>query len=127
MNRYPDKTALKFSFITSFAVGLTLLAGCHSPFVEATIENQGTSAIHLVEVDYPSASFGVGTLAAKGQFHYRFKIQGSSALKLEFTDPQGKVHDVDGPELQQGQEGRLAIVIGPDGNVNWQPSLTISK
>ncbi len=78
----------------------------------------------MVEVDYPSASFGVGNLDSNSQFHYRFKIQGSGPVKIEFTDGHGQVHTVEGPTLNQGQEGRLTIAIDPNGKVNWQPSLT---
>lgn len=117
----------------SFAAGLTfsgalllilaLCAGCHSRFVDATIDNRGAKAIQMIEVDYPSASFGVGSLAPGAQFHYRFKIQGSGAIKLQFTDAQGSVHDLDGPELQEGQEGRLTISIDSAGKVKWQSNL----
>lgn len=106
---------------------LVSLPGCHSPFVQATIENQGQSPVRLVEVDYPDASFGVSNIAAQSQFHYRFKIQGSGPLKIEFTDATGKVHDNDGPQLSQGQEGSLNIIIEPTGEVTWQPELTSSK
>ena len=103
------------------------LAGCHSAFVETTIDNQGDSPVRLVEVDYPSASFGVGIIAAHSQFFYHFKVQGSGPLKLQFTDYADKVHDADGPELSQGQEGHLTIAIQPTGEVLWLPQLTSSK
>ena len=109
------------------ALVLAGFAGCHSAFVEATINNQGPSALRQVEVDYPSASFGVDDLAAHSQFHYRFKIQGSGPLKLQFTDAAGHVHNVDGPELRQGQEGSLGIVIDPAGDVSWKPAVTSPK
>lgn len=102
-------------------------AGCHSAFVETTIENQTGSAVRLIEVDYPSASFGIGNLDPSSQFHYRFKVQGSGALKIEFTDASGKIHDSGGPELNQGQEGRLTIVLDPRGQVRWEPTLTAPK
>ena len=112
------------SIIGSLALCLT---GCHSAFVETTIDNRGETQVRLIEVDYPSASFGVGSIGPHSQFHYRFKIQGSGALKIEFTDTAGKTHDSDGPQLSQGQEGRLSIVIQPTGDVAWQPQLTSSK
>ncbi len=99
-------------------------AGCHSAFIEATIDNQGSSPVRLIEVDYPSASFGVESIASHSRFNYRFKIQGFGPLKIEFTDASGNVHDSEGPILTQGQEGHLAIVIQPTGQVSWQPSLT---
>jgi hypothetical protein len=108
-----------------FAGMLTLgMAGCRSAFVVTTIDNQGSTAVRLVEVDYPSASFGFDRLGPHSQFHYRFKIQGSGPLKIEFTDADGKLHNSNGPTLNQGQEGTLGIVIQPSGEVGWQPSLT---
>jgi len=103
---------------------LASVAGCHSRYVETTIDNRGPNNLQMIEVDYPSASFGVGNLAPGAQFHYRFKIQGSGALKLQFTNPQGQTRNFEGPQLDEGQEGRLTIAIDPSGKVTWQPSLT---
>jgi hypothetical protein len=105
-------------------IALASFIGCHSAFVETTIDNRGPSALRLIEVDYPNASFGVGSLSPYSQFHYRFKIQGSGPIKLEYTDSQGQTHSVNGPTLDQGQEGKLIIAIDPEGRVTWQPSLT---
>jgi hypothetical protein len=119
------RAALRLS--VSGIVAVALLAGCRSRFGEATIENQGPAPLRLVEVDYPSASFGTGAIAANSTFHYRFKIQGTGPLKLEFTDAQDKVHDVDGPELHEGQEGPLKIIIDANSKVSWQPMLSPAK
>ena len=68
-------------------VGAVLgLAGCHSAFIEATVSNRSAKAISLVEVDYPSASFGTQTLEPGQDFHYRFKVLGSGDVVLVFTD-----------------------------------------
>jgi hypothetical protein len=106
------------------AIAFTLLAGCHSRFVETTIDNQSPTPLRLVEVDYPSASFGAEAIPANSIFNYHFKVQGSGKLKLEFTDAEGKVHDVDGPQLSEGQEGHLTITIDSAENVTWHPSLS---
>ena len=124
MTRNRSTFATRSSQLAILPIALASLAGCHSRFVETTIDNRGPKNLQMIEVDYPSASFGVGNLAAGSQFHYRFKIQGSGNLKLQFTDPQGHTHNVDGPELSEGQEGQLTIAIDPAGNVAWQPSLT---
>jgi hypothetical protein len=116
----------RFRAKTSFLGVLVCLAGfggCHSAFVETTIDNQSASPVRLVEVDYPSASFGVSSIESHSKFHYRFKIQGSGPLKIEFTDADGKLRNSDGPVLNQGQEGTLSIEIQPGGGVSWQPSL----
>ena len=101
------------------AAGLT---GCHSAFVNAQVVNHTGSRLRLIEVDYPSASFGTEDLQPGSVFRSRFKIQGSGGLKLTWTDAAEHEHSSKGPNLHEGQEGRLTIEIGPEG-VNWQPEL----
>jgi hypothetical protein len=103
---------------------LTLLSGvgCHSAFIEATISNRTDKPISLVELDYPSASFGTQTLAPGGEFHYRFKLLGSGDLKLLYTDATRTDHTVAGPHMSEGDEGSLAVAVTPTG-VQWTPQL----
>jgi hypothetical protein len=100
------------------------LGGCRSAFVSTTITNRSNLPITLLEVDYPSASFGIGALAAGADFHYRFKIQGSGPIKLQFTDAAGKAHSVSGPDMIEGEQGTLSILIGPADEISWIPNLT---
>lgn len=97
--------------------------GCRSAFVSATITNHSSERITLLEVDYPSASFGVGSLSPQAQFHYRFKIQGSGPVSLQFTDGAGKAHTATGPELHEGEQGTLEINIDDSHNASWIPNL----
>ena len=83
--------------------------------------------MRLIEVDYPSASFGVESIASHAQFNYRFKIQGSGPVKIEFTDASGNVHDSEGPILTEGQEGHLAIVVSPTNRSAGSRSSTNPK
>ena len=62
----------------------------------------------------------MGNLAAGGSFPYRFKLQGSGPIKMEFTDRAGKVHNVTGPELKEGQQGTLMIRVDPALHVQFQ-------
>jgi len=101
-----------------------LLAGCHSPYVEATVSNRTPQRIELIEVDYPSASFGTQALAPGADFHYRFKVLGTGKLKLTYTDSANKEQKSEGPDLNEGVEGPLHIVIEP-GKVQWQNSTTV--
>lgn len=103
------------------------LAGCHSRFVEVTIDNQASTPLRLVEMEYPSASFGAEQIAANSAYHYHFKIQGAGPVKLVFTDAAGQIHTVDGPELHEGQEGHLTVIIDFAGKVSWQPALAMPK
>ena len=102
------------------------LGGCHSAMVQATVHNGGAAALQLIEVDYPSASFGTQGLAPGGDFKYRFKVLGSGKVKMLYTDATGKEHSSEGPELHEGLEGQLQIVIS-SGGVQWTPHLTTSR
>jgi hypothetical protein len=103
---------------------LACLAGCRSHHIETTIENRTGGAIQLLEVDYPNASFGDNTLAADAAFHYRIQLQGSGPLKVQYTARDGKQHLISGPTVSEGQEGRLEIVLLPNGEADFHPQLT---
>jgi hypothetical protein len=113
--------------IPALALLTSLIAttGCHSPYITATVSNRTTQPIELLEVDYPSASFGTQALAPGADFHYRFKVLGSGNMKLLYTDSAHQDHKSDGPFLKEGAEGPLAIVIADTG-VTWQPAPTVS-
>ena len=102
------------------------LAGCRSRFVEVTIVNQGPT-MHVMEFDYPSASFGANVLATGAKYHYRFKIQGSGPLSLQYEDASGHTHTAQGPNVDLGDQGSLLVNIAPQGAVTWTPSLTNPK
>jgi hypothetical protein len=92
-------------------VAVVGLSGCKSRYVEATVHNGSGAAVSVVEVDYPSASFGKETLADGADYHYRFKVQGGGALKVLWTDKGNQDHSVAGPQLREGDEGTLRVTI----------------
>ncbi len=94
------------------------IAGCHSPYVEATISNRTPEPLQLIEVDYPSASFGTQILAPGHDFHYRFKVIGEGRMKLIYTDSANHEHKSDGPELREGAEGPLTVLVDREGT-HW--------
>ena len=83
--------------------------------------------LHVLEFDYPSASFGLNSIPDRSSFHYRFKILGSGKPHISFTDASRKTHQADGPDLQEGQEGALVISIEPGYQVTWQPKLSTNR
>ena len=97
------------------AVGLS---GCKSRYVEATVHNGSGAAVSVVEVDYPSASFGKEMLADGADYHYRFKIQGDGPLKVLWTDAANHDHSVAGPQLKEGEEGQLVVTLLPN-DAKW--------
>jgi hypothetical protein len=100
------------------------LSGCHSYHVETSVENRTGGAIHLLEVDYPSASFGDNRLDADGVFNYRIQLLGSGPLKVQYTTGDERQIHIDGPTLAERQEGSLQIVLLPEGKAEFHPELT---
>jgi len=108
--------------IAAFPV-LALVAGCHSYHIETTVENHTGGAITLLEVDYPSASFGADTLAANAAFHYRFQTRGDGPLSVQYTAANGKQVKISGPTLYERQEGHLEIELLPNAKAEFHPAL----
>ncbi len=109
------------------ALGLVLpLAGCHSAMIQATVHNGTSGALQLIEVDYPSASFGTQGLAPGADFKYRFKVLGSGHVKILYTGASGSEQTQSGPELREGLEGQLLITVA-DGGVQWTPKLSVAR
>ena len=84
--------------------------------------NRTPVAISLLELDYPSASFGTQLLAPGATFRYRFKILGSGPTKLTYTDSAQHEHTANGPALHEGEEGMMVVSIAPAG-VDWKSNL----
>jgi hypothetical protein len=104
-------------------VAVVGLSGCRSRYIEATVHNGSGAAVSVVEVDYPSASFGKELLADGADYHYRFKIQGDGPTKVMWTDAANHDHTVAGPQLREGDEGTLGVTI-VGGTVQWDLRVT---
>jgi hypothetical protein len=116
--------ARRAMFATFLSGALLVTTACHSYHVDSTIENRTGADIQLLEVDYPSASFGVDHLAAGAVYHYRFQIRGSGPLKIEYTAASGKQVQITGPNLVEGQQGQLQIILLPAGRAQFTSQLT---
>src|SRR6516164_4315313 len=97
---------------------------CHSYHIEATIENHTRRAGPLLEVDYPSASFGTGTVSSGDVFRYRIQTRGSGPLKVQYTAASGRQIQITGPTLYEKQEGSINIILLPDGKAEFHPKVS---
>jgi hypothetical protein len=114
-----------WAFAAALLPALALVTGCHSYQVDATVENRTGDAITLLEVDYPSASFGTDLLPAGAEYHYRFKIRGSGPMKVQYTESKTlKVQQITGPQVFEEQEGRMVIALLPGGKAEFHPQLS---
>jgi hypothetical protein len=86
------------------------------------VTNNTGARVTLIEVDYPSASFGRESLAAGAVFPYRFKILGSGPTKVSWTDAAHHDHSSAGPNLHERQHGQLTITLTPAG-ASWSAQL----
>jgi hypothetical protein len=111
-------------FAVAWLPATSFLAGCHSYHIDTTIENRSGAAVQLLEVDYPSASFGADALASGADFHYRFDVVGSGPVTVQYTGANRQAVKKTGPTLYERQEGRLEIVLLPGGLVEFHPELT---
>jgi hypothetical protein len=105
------------------ALSLINLAGCHSAHIDATIANRTAGPLTLIEVDYPSASFGTQTLAPGADYHYRFKVLGSGPTTVQWTDAANHDHKSTGPTLDEKDEGSLTLVFNANGAL-WLEQFT---
>jgi len=99
------------------------LCGCKTYWIETTVENQTGHAIHEVEVDYPSASFGINALAPGSSMHYHFKVQGSGPVKVQYVLDTGAAIQAQGLQLVERQQGALTLRLLPAGKVDFLPDL----
>lgn len=100
-----------------------LTTGCRSASISATLVNHTASPVTLVELDYPSASFGVQQLAPGEQYQYRFKIRGNGGSALIWRDAARQEHKSSGPTMHEGDEGTLLVSFETDGPV-WNLQVT---
>ncbi|MFZ0337877.1 MAG: hypothetical protein WAL45_07585 [Terracidiphilus sp.] len=118
------RAGLRSGLYTAIALSAILISACHSYHIDATVENHTGASVQLLEVDYPSASFGVDSLASNANYQYRFQIRGSGQLKISYTAANGKTVQISGPALAERQQGTLEIVLEPGGKAEFHPQLS---
>jgi len=129
-SRYPTlgaRTRTRQGWGTQFVLlsaALMILAGCHSYHIETTVENHSGGPIRLLEVDYPNASFGVNSLAAGAEYHYRIQLRGSGPIKVQYTVEDGSlVHAASPTSLSDQADFSLRIeLLRHDAQFHLQPS-----
>jgi hypothetical protein len=75
--------------------------------------------IQLLEVDYPSASFGADALAPGASLHYRIQVQGTGPVSITYTAPNQAQPQITGPQLVDRQQGSLEIQLLPGGKAEF--------
>jgi hypothetical protein len=118
------KTTLRCVLAVLVFLGFLAIAGCHSYHVDTKVENRTGMPVKLLEVDYPSASFGTGQLESGAVYSYQMQFRNSGPIKVSYTADDGHQVSIDGPHVAEKQEGRLQIVLLPGGKAEFHPELT---
>ena len=116
--------ARRVSFAIVLSCALLAATACHSYHIDTTIENRTGADIQLLEVDYPSASFGADRIASGAVYHYRFQVRDSGPLKITYTAANQSQVQIAGPTLAERQQGQLRIILLPDGKAQFILKLT---
>ena len=104
-----------------------MAASCRTYIVDVTVENHTGGVVNQLEVDYPSASFGVDSLPDGAVYRYHLQLQDSGPVKVSYTEGEKRQYKSTGPTVHQGQHGRLEIILNPQGKTAYQPYLTPSR
>jgi hypothetical protein len=83
------------------------------------VENRTGTAVRLLEVDYPSASFGADSLDAGQTVRSGIHLTGSGAVKVMYTAPDKHQAAISGPELKDKQTGGISIVLLPGDKADF--------
>jgi hypothetical protein len=100
------------------------VVGCKSHHVQIAVENRTGVPLQLLEVDYPSASFGQDSLAMGATFLYRVQVRGSGPVKVQYSVSGGVHRQIAGPQLSEGDQGSLTIVLLPDGKAEFSSQIS---
>jgi hypothetical protein len=100
---------------TRIAFLILLLAGCaRSRVIKVNVINNGPDKISNIIIDYPSATFGIPSLAPGKTFQYAIKVTENGVIKIEFTDALGKTKRFPGPAVSKDDEGTMEINLTQD-------------
>lgn len=109
------------------AMPLLAASACRSSHIDIAVANRSDAPVRLLEVDYPSASFGADAIGANSVMQYRIQVRGSGPLKVQYTTADGHLYQSNGPFLQEGQAGSIQIDLLPGGKARYNPILSINR
>lgn len=104
--------------------------GCRhyrSFWINVQVVNQTGIPVHDIEIDYPSASFGINQLAPGAIYHYRLKVNGHGPVSAQYLGAADKTIRASGPVLQDNEQGQLTISLLPQNKIQFAPQLAMGR
>ncbi len=120
--------ALRYPLIAVALLAVIVATGCkeyRSFWVNVTVVNHTAAPISEIEVDYPTASFGINQLAAGAAYHYRLKVSGKGKIHAQYPGALDKPIRIDGPVLQDNDQGQIQIALEPGNKIEFTQTLSI--
>jgi len=120
LNRFKSTSLRQKIAVCLLLICLIFLAlGCHSRGVDITIQNNARAAMKNLEVDYPGAAFGTGTIAPGASYWYHIKPLSTGEVTLSFEQENGKTFKQKGPTVHAGDAGQMILILDQDANQQW--------
>ena len=95
------------------------MIGCRAHGIDVTIQNNGQTALRNVELDYPGAAFGAGTITPGASYWYHIKPTADGEITLSFDQDDGKTFKQKGPTVHAADRGRLILILEQDAAKQW--------
>ena len=113
----PLKLDLPICLLAAF-LSLTAL-GCRSHGIDVTIQNNAKAPLRNVELDYPGASFGTGSILAGASYWYHIKPVEDGEITFSFEQEDGKAFKQKEPAVRAGEDGRMIIIVDQNSRKQW--------
>jgi hypothetical protein len=102
------------------AAWLSLTAvGCRSHGIDVTIQNNAKAPLRNIELDYPGASFGTGSILPGASYWYHIKPTEDGEITLSFEQEDGKTFKHKEPAVHAGEDGRMIIIVDQNSSKQW--------
>lgn len=96
------------------------ISACRSHGLDVTIQNNASTPIRNVELDYPGAAFGTPVIAPGKSYWYHIKPTSDGDVSLSFELENGKTFRDKGPVVHAGDSGNLVLIIEQDERQKWR-------
>jgi hypothetical protein len=94
-------------------------SACRSSGIDVTIQNNAKVPLRNVEIDYPGAAFGTGSIAPGSSFWYHIKPTSDGEITLAFEQPDATTIRQKQASVRAGESGRLIIIVERDASQQW--------
>lgn len=95
---------------------------CRASGIDITIQNNSPVPLRNVEIDYPGAAFGAGTIAPGSSYWYHMKPLADGEITVSFEQARGGTIQQKGPRVRAGVREKLVLVVTQDANKQWHVS-----